>query len=91
MNAVYLSRLLRVAYPVLVFSAALMVWSKTGYGTNPESTFHPPDFSFTHALRFVAAEATCSKKDALKFLRVDSCPDEEENPLQREVRTSEIE
>jgi hypothetical protein len=79
-TGVNVSRLLHVTYPALVLFAALMAWSKTGYGTNAESTFHPPDFSFTHAIKFVASKAKCSKMDTLKFLRTGSRADGEATP-----------
>ena len=71
--------LLRVAYPVLVLFAALMVGANFVHGLNGHQIPFPSFESHLdlETVDLETADLSCQKKDFLKLTRIHSCPDYE--------------
>lgn len=73
MTAIPFSRLLQIAYPFLIFSAALMAWCKTNHSVYSES-FRALDHSFSQSITGIAEIFEGSESGQIPSFKLRTLP-----------------
>ncbi|MFZ9595838.1 MAG: hypothetical protein ACO3A2_07140 [Bdellovibrionia bacterium] len=73
-----LSNILRMSYPVAVFSVGVLAWTQGGGLSEKRISFHAPVFSDSKSLQLLNREKLCPTVDVGEIQGLELCPEGEE-------------